>query len=37
MQRETALAIDMEQVKQKLLHHFEAVFDISIATSANVG
>lgn len=37
MQRETALAIDMEQVKQKLLHHFEAVFDISIAASANVG
>ena len=37
MQRETALAIDMEQVKQKLLHHFEAVFDISIATSATVG
>lgn len=37
MQRETALAIDMEQVKQKLLHHFEAVFDISIASSANVG
>ncbi|MBU6306853.1 MAG: lipoyl(octanoyl) transferase LipB [Bacteroidetes bacterium] len=36
MQRETALAIDMEQVKQKLLHHFEAVFDISIAASANV-
>jgi len=37
MQRETALAIDMEQVKQKLLHHFEAVFDIIIAASANVG
>lgn len=37
MQRETALAIDMEQVKQKLLHHFEAVFDISIAASANFG
>lgn len=37
MQRETALAIDMEQVKQKLLHHFEAVFDISIAASENVG
>lgn len=37
MQRETALAIDMEQVKQKLLHHFEAVFGISISASANVG
>ncbi|NDF97479.1 MAG: lipoyl(octanoyl) transferase LipB [Chitinophagia bacterium] len=35
LQRETGLTIDMEQVKQKLLTHFEGVFDIAITAAAS--
>lgn len=35
LQRETGLTLDMEQVKQKLLTHFEGVFDIAITAAAS--